>query len=97
MRVKVILSAVSSVTVLAVTLVAQQAGQTPAQGQATPEIDDMRTLVTRLELEKYKATLKGLTQFGDRRRAPNGIVTPSIGSKRSSRATAARTERIIYT
>ncbi|MEP7088062.1 MAG: peptidase M28, partial [Gemmatimonadota bacterium] len=25
------------------------------------------TLVSRLELEKYKATIKGLTQFGDRR------------------------------
>ena len=27
----------------------------------------MRTLVGRLELERYKATIKGLTQFGDRR------------------------------
>ena len=27
----------------------------------------MRTLVGGLELEKYKATIKGLTQFGDRR------------------------------
>ena len=27
----------------------------------------MRTLVGRLDLEKYKATIKGLTQFGDRR------------------------------
>ena len=71
MRVKLILSAVSSVTVLAVTLVAQQAGQPPAQGQpaAAPEPppDDVRTMVARLELEKFKATLKGLTQFGDRR------------------------------
>ena len=28
---------------------------------------DVQTLVSRLELEKYKATVKGLTQFGDRR------------------------------
>src|SRR6185436_9334211 len=28
---------------------------------------DIGTLVGRLELEKYKTTLKGLTQFGDRR------------------------------
>ena len=27
----------------------------------------MRTLVSRLDLAQYKATLKGLTQFGDRR------------------------------
>jgi hypothetical protein len=29
--------------------------------------DPIRTLVGRLDLEKYKATIKGLTQFGDRR------------------------------
>ena len=28
---------------------------------------DIETLVSRLELDKYKATVKGLTQFGDRR------------------------------
>ena len=29
--------------------------------------DDTKTLVGRLDLEKYKATIKGLTEFGDRR------------------------------
>lgn len=29
--------------------------------------DEIRELVSRLELESYKATIKGLTQFGDRR------------------------------
>jgi hypothetical protein len=71
MRATLIVGAVSGVTVLAVTLVAQtaQAPQTPqGQPQAAQEApDDVRTLVTRLELEKFKATLKGLTQFGDRR------------------------------
>ncbi len=39
--------------------------QTPAP---TPTADDpVATLVKRLDLEKYKATIKGLTQFGDRR------------------------------
>src|SRR5689334_21776851 len=38
-------------------------GQQPA---STPN-DPIRTLVGRLDLEKYKATVKGLTQFGDRR------------------------------
>ena len=56
------------------------AGQTPAgqglvegnpsliaaQNSADPVI---KGLVARLELEKYKATIKGLTQFGDRREA----------------------------
>ena len=32
-----------------------------------PANDPIRTLVSRLDLEKYKATVKGLTQFGDRR------------------------------
>ena len=48
---------------LSITFVAAQ--QAPAQ-QAQPP-DDVRTLVSRLDLEKYKATVKGLTQFGDRR------------------------------
>src|SRR5256886_6583851 len=32
-----------------------------------PSDDPVKTLVDRLDLEKYKATIKGLTQFGDRR------------------------------
>ena len=39
-------------------------GQQPAPAAAP---DPIRTLVGRLDLEKYKATVKGLTQFGDRR------------------------------
>src|SRR5262245_27265334 len=61
MRVKLIVSAVCGVTLLAVTLVAQQAGQAPATQQGQPQAaaevpDDVRTLVTRFELEKFKAT-----------------------------------------
>ena len=40
----------------------------PAQQPAQqPPDDPVRDLVARLDLEKYKATIKGLTQFGDRR------------------------------
>ena len=35
--------------------------------QSADPDDPVRTLVGRLQLEQYKATLKGLTQFGDRR------------------------------
>ncbi len=35
--------------------------------EETAEYEDIRTLVSRLSLENYKVTLKGLTQFGDRR------------------------------
>ncbi|MDP2318017.1 MAG: M28 family peptidase [Acidobacteriota bacterium] len=40
-------------------------GQQPAAPPAAA--DPIRTLVSRLDLEKYKTTVKGLTQFGDRR------------------------------
>ncbi len=36
------------------------------QGDAAPA-DPIKVLVGRLDLERYKATIKGLTQFGDRR------------------------------
>ena len=56
------------------------AQQTPAPA---PPADPIRTLVGRLDLERYKATIKGLTQFGDRRQGPSAIATRLIGSKRS--------------
>src|SRR6266513_2919130 len=34
---------------------------------AAQETDPIAQLVARLDLEQYKATIKGLTQFGDRR------------------------------
>ena len=45
----------------------EQAGATAQAGAASAQDDPVRTLVGRLDLEKYKATIKGLTQFGDRR------------------------------
>ena len=41
--------------------------QAPATSPAAPAGDPIKTIVGRLDLEKYKATIKGLTQFGDRR------------------------------
>ena len=44
------------------------AAASPARAQTPGEPPDpIKTLVDRLELEKYKATVKGLTAFGDRR------------------------------
>jgi hypothetical protein len=48
-------------------LPAQQPAQPAQQPAAEQPPDDVRDLVARLDLEKYKATIKGLTQFGDRR------------------------------
>ena len=46
------------------TLVAPVAAQ---RGNAPPANDPIRSLVGQLTLDNYKATIKGLTQFGDRR------------------------------
>ena len=42
-----------------------RATQPSASTDSTP--DQIKIAVARLDLEKYKATIKGLTQFGDRR------------------------------
>ncbi len=39
----------------------------PAQADSTTGPDPIAQLVARLDLERYKATVKGLTRFGDRR------------------------------
>ncbi|HSQ33242.1 MAG TPA: M28 family peptidase [Gemmatimonadaceae bacterium] len=56
---------------IAGSLIALAGASAFAQGgaAAAPDTadDPVRTLVARLDLEKYKATIKGLTQFGDRR------------------------------
>ena len=41
--------------------------QQPAPDAAPKPADPIVDMVARLDLEKYKATIKGLTQFGDRR------------------------------
>jgi hypothetical protein len=43
-----------------------QKSEAAGQGQSGPP-ETVKALVERLELERYKATIKGLTQFGDRR------------------------------
>ena len=46
---------------------AQSGGVTVSHGQVETSSDPLKILVDRLDLERYKATIKGLTQFGDRR------------------------------
>ena len=53
---------------LVIVLAAIPATSMPAAGEtAAKPADPIRTLVERLDLQRYKATIKGLTQFGDRR------------------------------
>jgi hypothetical protein len=53
--------------VLLAALAAPALGQTPQGAAPATGVDPIRVLVGRLDLERYKAAIKGLTQFGDRR------------------------------
>src|ERR1700723_3699696 len=56
---------IAAFLILAVTAPALAA---PAGSEAdSAQTDPIKVLVGRLDLERYKATIKGLTQFGDRR------------------------------
>src|SRR3990170_3225990 len=69
-------------TLLAVTLAATTLhGQRPA-APAAPANDAVRNLVGRLDLEEYKATIKGLTQFGDRRQGTERNRKPTTPGAR---------------
>jgi hypothetical protein len=56
-----------TIGVLVVMFVCASGHSQRARPQANPTPTPIETLVQRLDLEKYKATIKGLTQFGDRR------------------------------
>jgi hypothetical protein len=70
-----------------------------AQQPAAPASanDPIRTLVSRLDLEKYKATVKGLTAFGDRRQGTtrNRQAVDWIEAQLKSYG-CANVERIVY-
>ena len=70
----------------------------PALAQPAAAPDPVRTLVQRLDLEKYKATIKALTQFGDRRQgtARNRAAIDWIEAQLKSYG-CANTERLKYT
>ena len=55
------------ITALVSPTFAQRGGGANPQAPAAQADDPIRTMVGRLELERYKTTLKGLAQFGDRR------------------------------
>ncbi|MEO8677610.1 MAG: M28 family peptidase [Vicinamibacterales bacterium] len=81
-----------AVVALTASLQAQQPATPPAAA------DPIRTLIGRLELEKYKATVKGLTQFGDRRQGTdrNRAAVDWIEAQLKSYG-CANVERIKYT
>jgi hypothetical protein len=97
----------SKVFVVAACFVAGMAGgalaqelPAPVTGQTAPQAppDPIKTMVDRLDLEKYKATIKGLTQFGDRRQGTdrNSAAIDWIEAQLKSYGCTS-TERLTYT
>ncbi|HVZ78035.1 MAG TPA: M20/M25/M40 family metallo-hydrolase [Gemmatimonadaceae bacterium] len=70
----------------------------PAAAQQPASDDPVQVLVSRLDLEKYKATIKGLTQFGDRRQGTdrNRAAVDWIEAQLKSYG-CTNTQRITYT
>jgi len=89
--------AVGSVLLLLQTSAVGQPAATPPSGaNASAVRDPIADLVGRLDLEKYKATIKNLTQFGDRRQgtARNRAAVDWIEAQLKSYGCA--TERLKY-
>src|SRR5216117_2459918 len=66
MRISRIALSAACLIVVSTIATAQQPAGSPAAADTTIN-DAVKTMVSRLDLERYKATIKGLTQFGDRR------------------------------
>ncbi|MEJ7813406.1 MAG: hypothetical protein WKG32_23565, partial [Gemmatimonadaceae bacterium] len=77
-------------------LSAQEAGRAAPAARAD-SADPVALIVARLDLERYKATIKGLTQFGDRRQGTdrNRKAVDWIEAQLKSYG-CANTERIKY-
>ncbi|HEX2693164.1 MAG TPA: hypothetical protein VHL12_03820, partial [Gemmatimonadaceae bacterium] len=85
----------SSCTLLSAVLLNAQVTNAPTTVQTAP--DPIRTMVGRLDLEKYKATLRGLQRFGDRRQGTsrNRAAVDWIEAQLKSYG-CTNTERITY-
>jgi hypothetical protein len=72
-------------------------GQAPAAPAQAAAPDPVKTIVGRLDLERYKATIKGLTAFGDRRQGTdrNRAAVDWIEAQLKSYG-CSNTERIKY-
>jgi hypothetical protein len=91
-----LLVALSAAAILSSVGVAQEPATAPNPALQPDPI--IKSLVDRLDLEKYKATIKGLTQFGDRRQGTdrNKAALDWIEAQLKSYG-CTNTERITYT
>src|SRR2546427_13209000 len=69
---------------------------TPEFGHGIPAGDPVRVLVGRLDLESYKATIKGLTGFGDRRQGTDRNRAAVDWIERQLKSFGCNTARIKY-
>src|SRR2546425_4071406 len=83
------------ITGLVIPTLAQRAAE-PAPPAASEPDDPVKTLVGRLELETYKATIKGLTQFGDRRQGTDRNRAAVDWIEAQLKSYGCPTERINY-
>jgi hypothetical protein len=67
MRASPSITSLALITALGAPAVAQSGGGAATATPADTAPDPIKIAVARLDLEEYKATIKGLTQFGDRR------------------------------
>ena len=106
MRSSVFMAGVCVTVGVAFTSVSARQQAAPAASQAAAPVpaavpapeDPIKTMIGRLDLEKYKATIKGLTQFGDRRQGTerNRKALDWIEAQLKSSG-CTNTERITYT
>jgi hypothetical protein len=95
------ITAAGLLALLATTVSTARAQTMPVIPNPQPPVDSadpVATLVSRLDLEHYKATIKGLTQFGDRRQGTkrNRDAVDWIEAQLKSYG-CTNTERITYT
>src|SRR5216683_3763167 len=68
----------------------------PAFGQGIPTDDPVRVLVGRLDLGRYKATIRGLAAFGDRRQGTDRNRAAIDWIERQLKSYGCSTARIKY-
>src|SRR5215831_11761387 len=99
LRAAVSVATISTLLVLAAAPIQAQRGAAGNESAPPDTLNDpVRLMVARLDLEKYKATIKGLTQFGDRRQGTerNRKAVDWIEAQLKSYG-CTPTERITYT
>jgi Peptidase family M28 len=85
----------SIVTAFVLAASSASSGQQPSVPQAPPD-DPVKVLVSRLDLERYKATIKGLTQFGDRREGTDRNRAAVDWIEAQLKSYGCQTERMSY-